>query len=215
MLRVEMYVFNQRASFCTWGDVSDPDVDVFMKKETTNTEGKPSEIGLNRCFLDVSPQLFVGMRLSFARSLAAQLTSLASWDISPRRPACRCRPLKASLELEQERTRSLQQEISLLRQDLDAARASEAVVERQRQEHAKMAAESFGEYATGLSSESRFSAALFWRKEAWCAVLRQHASRFCGYVTHFACGLSVLYCGRLVCVLGTMMWCSVCTKAKG
>ncbi|CAM9415538.1 unnamed protein product, partial [Hapterophycus canaliculatus] len=54
---------------------------------------------------------------------------------------------QASLELEQERTRSLQQEISLLRQDLDAARASEAVVERQRQEHVKMAAESFAKAA--------------------------------------------------------------------
>lgn len=53
---------------------------------------------------------------------------------------------KASLELEQERTRSLQQEMAALKHDLDAARATEAVAERQRQEHAKMAADSFGEY---------------------------------------------------------------------
>ncbi|CAN0314125.1 unnamed protein product, partial [Scytosiphon promiscuus] len=59
---------------------------------------------------------------------------------------------QASLELEQERTRSLHQEISLLRQDLDAARASEAVVERQRQEHVKMAAESFAK-ATRLEEQ--------------------------------------------------------------
>lgn len=52
--------------------------------------------------------------------------------------------LKASLELEQERTRSLQQEMAALKHDLGAARATEAVVERQRQEHAKMAADSFG-----------------------------------------------------------------------
>lgn len=52
---------------------------------------------------------------------------------------------QASLELEQERTRLLQQEAATLRHDLDASRATEAVVERQRQEHAKMAADSFGE----------------------------------------------------------------------
>lgn len=52
--------------------------------------------------------------------------------------------VQASLELEQERTRSLQQEVGLLKHDLDSARATEAVVERQRQEHAKMAADSFG-----------------------------------------------------------------------
>lgn len=54
-------------------------------------------------------------------------------------------PPKASLELEQERTRSLQQEVAALKHDLDAARAADAVAERQRQEHAKMAADSFGE----------------------------------------------------------------------
>lgn len=53
-------------------------------------------------------------------------------------------PRKASLELEQERARSLQQEMAALKHDLDAARATEAVTERQRQEHAKMAADSFG-----------------------------------------------------------------------
>lgn len=51
---------------------------------------------------------------------------------------------KASLELEQERTRSLQQEMAALKHDLGAARATAAVAERQRQEHAKMAADSFG-----------------------------------------------------------------------
>lgn len=53
-------------------------------------------------------------------------------------------PPQASLELEQERTRSLQQEVAALKHDLDASRATEAVAERQRQEHAKMAADSFG-----------------------------------------------------------------------
>lgn len=53
-------------------------------------------------------------------------------------------PLKASLELEQERARSLQQEMGGLKHDLETARATEAVAERQRQEHAKMAADSFG-----------------------------------------------------------------------
>lgn len=37
-----------------------------------------------------------------------------------------------------------------LRHDLDAARATEALVQRQRQEHAKMAADSFGEYKKDL-----------------------------------------------------------------
>eukprot|EP00904_Undaria_pinnatifida_P004292 jgi/Undpi1/13864/HiC_scaffold_9.g03515.m1 len=50
---------------------------------------------------------------------------------------------QASLELEQERTRSLQQEANGLRYDLESARATEAVVARQRQEHATLAADSF------------------------------------------------------------------------
>ncbi|CAM9830130.1 unnamed protein product, partial [Ectocarpus sp. 12 AP-2014] len=62
---------------------------------------------------------------------------------------------QASLELEQERTRSLQQEVGLLKHDLDSARATEAVVERQRQEHTKMAAESFGKYSKASRLEQQ------------------------------------------------------------
>lgn len=43
-----------------------------------------------------------------------------------------------------------------LRQDLDTARATEAVAERQRQEHANMAADSLGEFGVHFLTEANF-----------------------------------------------------------